>query len=316
MFAAFDWWLRRQGAIVERHFKLPRAKIAPAINAWFDYGQSTVQSWQAPRAWHIRANFLKQLITAAPSQTMDPRDRVYAVLSHPSSRRVSIHDPDMRPDYRAICREQPLIIKPDSTKTTDEVYYDTACALLQQHRDFRPLGAVFHDKETFNSDLPTWVPRWDKMDNKEPIGCALDKPWNCSKGGPAFDGQVIPGGALRVTLWRWAIAEEFDSEMDPARLPFLAQISEEGRNRVLPLCNGRKSFSSKERKDQCIGPKLTSTGDWIVFIFGSWVPHVLRRIRSDTFKHLGTCYVAGIMYGEGMKFFDEEGRKTQVVFLV
>ncbi|XXG94241.1 hypothetical protein Hte_000495 [Hypoxylon texense] len=315
MFAAFDFWLRRQGATAQHHFRLPRAKIIPALNAWYDYGQSTVQDWQAPRGSQIEMNFLKQLIAAAPSQTTDPRDRVYALLSHPSSRRTSTWEPDMRTDYRAICRE-PLLITPNYTKTTEVVYYETACVLLRQHRDLHPLGAVFHDKETFNLGLPTWVPRWDTIGSKIPLGCDLRTPWNCSKGGPNFDLKLMPFGRLCVTLWKWATVENFDSETDPAQLPFLSQVSREERKKVLPLCNGRKAFRSKERNDQCIGPELASTGDWIVFIFGSWVPHILRCCGFRTYTHLGTCYVAGIMHGEGMEFFEKEGRETQMAFLV
>lgn len=235
MFAAFDQWLGHQGAAASRYFRLPKAKALPALNAWFNYGQSTVQTWKASRSWHIETNFLHQLVSAASSQTTDPRDRVYALLSHPSSRRASTYDPDMRTDYRAVCRERPPLITPDYTKTTEEVYYDTACALLKQHKDFHPLGAIFHDKETLNSDLPTWVPRWDRIGSKSTIGCALTDPWNCSKGGPAFYLQVMPGRELRVMLWKWATVEEFSSEIDPARLPFLARISQEAKPSLTPL---------------------------------------------------------------------------------
>jgi Heterokaryon incompatibility protein (HET) len=78
-------------------------------------------------------------------------DRVYAFLGSWLARKVDA--------------PQQLLIEPDYSKSVDEVYFETACALLEHPREAPDLlASVNHHIEVCVNadDFPSWVPRWDK----------------------------------------------------------------------------------------------------------------------------------------------------------
>jgi hypothetical protein len=55
-----------------------------------------------------------------------------------------------------------------------------------------------------------------------------------------------------------------------------------------------------------LAPEATKKGDSIALLKGGRLPFVLRK-EGENWAMLGSCYIHGIMYGEG---FDEKGCGT------
>lgn len=87
--------------------------------------------------------FLEILDCARWLAFTDPRDRIYASLSLPSSDKLL---PALRPNY-----ELPYI----------QVYRDFACDYLRLSEDLDILHFVHNDDRTLECDFPSWIPRWD-----------------------------------------------------------------------------------------------------------------------------------------------------------
>lgn len=102
--------------------------------------------------WLEDDDFLNVLQTAALQHTSDSRDFVYALLGHPSAK---------LPDGS-------LIVEPDYTMTRSDLYCLTAANVVRHSGNLR-LMAVVEPAENHLEDgeLPTWIPRWDRLCNKE-----------------------------------------------------------------------------------------------------------------------------------------------------
>lgn len=93
--------------------------------------------------------FSNLLNAARRMDATDPRDYIYAFLSNPLAQKT----------------DGSLIVEPDYTKSVDDVFLDTACALLEHPREGPwVLSCVMHRElaDIERSDLPSWVPRWDQ----------------------------------------------------------------------------------------------------------------------------------------------------------
>jgi hypothetical protein len=64
-----------------------------------------------------------------------------------------------------------------------------------------------------------------------------------------------------------------------------------------------------------VGPDAMKEGDIIGILFGGRVPYVLRPV-DDGFRFLGECYVSGLMNGEAVETWKEEGSKKYIFELV
>jgi hypothetical protein len=73
----------------------------------------------------------------------DPRDRIYASLSLPSSNKLL---PAVRPNYKLLYIH---------------VYRDFACEYLRISEDLDILHFVHNDDRTLECDFASWIPRWD-----------------------------------------------------------------------------------------------------------------------------------------------------------
>ncbi|OCK99030.1 HET-domain-containing protein, partial [Cenococcum geophilum 1.58] len=81
----------------------------------------------------------------------DPKDKVFALLGHPSAKRKS---------------GDGTIVQADYSKTTAKVYQELAVELMRDHRNLHPLSAVVHPSVDLTEENSTasWVPQWDFTD--------------------------------------------------------------------------------------------------------------------------------------------------------
>jgi Heterokaryon incompatibility protein (HET) len=115
---------------------------------WGTYNNSP--SWRdelSPWIYCGIGYFVKVLQQGRYFGATDPRDHVYAFLSHPTALNPNTHLPLIIADYE---------------KDVLDIYYDTACAILKA----RPsdltylLSCVDRDQEAFDEPYPSWVPQW------------------------------------------------------------------------------------------------------------------------------------------------------------
>ncbi|KAH8744642.1 HET domain-containing protein [Hyaloscypha finlandica] len=132
----------------------------------------------------------------------DPRDRVYAFLGSPNAQ--------VGPDNR-------LILEPDYSKHYHYIYHDLAEQWLRQTRDLSLLSAVDHTDETFKSDIPSWVPRWDCVVANDQLGLHNLR-FNASRGASQAGLSFTSKASLRV---RGFIVDSvhFRSEVLPGAIP-------------------------------------------------------------------------------------------------
>jgi Heterokaryon incompatibility protein (HET) len=138
-------WLETKARFVWREFRL-------LLN---DIHQPECWSFQffSPLARQI--TFVEILGRAKKFGCSDARDRVYAFLG------LSLAQ---------VGPEDRLIIEPDYENNYLEGYREFALQWLKHTRNLCLLSTVEHTAETFESDLPSWVPRWDCSVVYEHIG--------------------------------------------------------------------------------------------------------------------------------------------------
>ncbi|KXJ88193.1 heterokaryon incompatibility protein-domain-containing protein [Microdochium bolleyi] len=95
--------------------------------------------------------FLDILEITQEQGATDGRDRIYALLSHPS----------------AVLSDGQLIIEPDYTKTTQEVYHEIAIKIIEETKSLRILATISPGEDHLDDDfLPSWVPNWEASELK------------------------------------------------------------------------------------------------------------------------------------------------------
>ena len=92
--------------------------------------------------------FIYVLDKVRKHSSSDPRDKVFALLGHPSAKRKSGNGTILQADYG---------------KTTAEVYQELAVELMRDHGSLYPLSAVVHLSVDLTEENATasWVPQWD-----------------------------------------------------------------------------------------------------------------------------------------------------------
>jgi hypothetical protein len=126
--------------------------------------------------------FLDVLNGGRSGKASDKRDYVYAFLGNPLAR---------KPDGQ-------LLVEPDyhKNKSGEDVYYATACALLQHSREAPwVFGFVGHQSldEVEGREFPSWAPRWERPT----VGYSLGRPGHWYRAGAARDHLNITIGASR-----------------------------------------------------------------------------------------------------------------------
>jgi len=77
------------------------------------------------------------------------------------------------------------------------------------------------------------------------------------------------------------------------------------------------NFSTSKRDFMAVIPETAREGDILCVLYGSRVPHVLRRkLGSDTYELIGRAYVHGFMDGEAIRRRDEGELKEKTFVLV
>jgi hypothetical protein len=79
-------------------------------------------------------------------------------------------------------------------------------------------------------------------------------------------------------------------------------------------CVDRRFFVTKNEL-MGVGPDEMKEGDAIGMLFGGRVTYVLRPVY-DGFRFVGECYVSGLMNGEAVQTWKDEGSKKYVFELV
>jgi hypothetical protein len=133
----------------------------------------------------------------------DPRDKVFALLSHPTAHTISMTTISLNWDafkpalpmafhflpsfqeqflVKTIAEERatsytppselpPPLLQADYNKTVDEVYRDLALDLIDRTMSLEILTTVQHDPgSTVNLFTPSWVPRWDYFIDTPTLG--------------------------------------------------------------------------------------------------------------------------------------------------
>lgn len=162
--------------------------------------------------------FLHLLNKSRRLKSSDPRDKVFAFLSHPTACTMSIsgHIPrnmDSHKDYidiaiqllpsiqnRYLARllqekaeerkaisvdERKLVplIEADYHKTVQEVYQDVALEHIKRTVFLEVLTAVQHDCDaTVDLPFPSWVPQWNKCNETQPLGFVTSKHFASANG--------------------------------------------------------------------------------------------------------------------------------------
>ncbi|KAG8530672.1 uncharacterized protein KY384_004027 [Bacidia gigantensis] len=124
-----------------------------------------------------KSMFLDILHAQRRYRATDPRDRVYAFLSHPL---VPLHSEDGR-----------KLISADYNQSVDQVFFDTARSLVQLDAlGWTVLSAVQHRSRSGISSIrrPTWVPRWDEDSSLARLG--RPSKWYMAGGHDSFQAKV------------------------------------------------------------------------------------------------------------------------------
>jgi len=169
--------------------------------------------------------FLDTLVAGSGMLAYDDRDHVYALLGSPLAR---------LPDGQ-------LIVEPDYGKKVHDVYFDTACALLQHPREAPyVLTRVKHRSSDDMADraFPSWMPRWDT--GLVQYSISRPKFWYQAGGSEVFQAEirkdkclVLRGFIFDRLSWTSEIIHEHNLRINPddwddnfrsAREPFIDSL--------------------------------------------------------------------------------------------
>ena len=99
-------------------------------------------------------NFVEVLHWARVHRSTDPRDYIYALLSHASA---SV--------------DGKLIVQPNYRISTEEAYTDLTVNVIQRTSSLHILAFVDHHEEAGVLVLPSWVPDWHALNLVAPLRC-------------------------------------------------------------------------------------------------------------------------------------------------
>ena len=141
--ATFCKFMDNYGASVINHLQL-KSWVANHINL----------VWATDSAGKPIYTFVEVLHWARVHRSTDPRDCVYALLSHPSA---------------AI--DGTLLVQPNYNITTARVYTEVAVNIIERTNSLQILAFVDHHEEPDVLNLPTWVPNWHALNLVSPLRC-------------------------------------------------------------------------------------------------------------------------------------------------
>jgi hypothetical protein len=140
--AAFASFMDANGASIINHLGL-KSWVANHINL----------VWANDEHGNPLHNFVEVLHWARVHRSTDPRDYIYALLSHSSAK-----------------LDGELIVQPNYRITTEEAYTELAVNVIQRTNNLHILAFVDHHEEA-GMILPSWVPDWHALNLVAPLRC-------------------------------------------------------------------------------------------------------------------------------------------------
>ncbi len=141
--AAFCNFMDVNGASVINHLQL-KSWVSNHINL----------VWATDSSGRPTHSFVEVLHWARVHRSTDPRDYVYALLSHPSAK-----------------VNGSLLVQPNYTITPAQVYIELALNVIERTNSLQMLAFVDHHEEPSLLVLPTWVPDWHALNLVAPLRC-------------------------------------------------------------------------------------------------------------------------------------------------
>jgi hypothetical protein len=154
-----EWFTRLwvvQEVILARHadffwgeetIPLKKVRLSAHLFNWMKHHEEAIwigEIQSQKRNW----DFIEVLRWTRTQKCWDDRDRIYAILGLPYTK-----------DKQFIGA-----IKPDYTKTVQQLYHDVAAEVVQNGQFSRLWTSIGHTRDwnPINSDMPSWVPDWSK----------------------------------------------------------------------------------------------------------------------------------------------------------
>jgi Heterokaryon incompatibility protein (HET) len=224
-------------------------------------------SFRRPKSY----SFLELLAFTRTREASDPRDKVFALLSHSSA----------IPDSYGC----PTIIEPSYENSVGRVYRNIALAAVRQDQGLDVLSYVNHHRDQLRlQGWPSWVPRWDQQPMTTPIVESLR---------PEREGRndgVALGPDDRLTIRGFFIDDirmvDHDDYKSTDNIP-------------LGVREGRASFVTKSGR-RGLGPAEIIPGDSVYILRGGRVPFILRKFHWKTvecaYNLVGEAYVEGLLH--------------------
>jgi len=171
-------WLSTRATNIFYKKDFAEVRINAHTDVYLETHREFAGAFYAEYSWGM-PSILRTLNCAKELDLADPRDRIYAFMDLPqvTDKRVTI-----RPDYSA-----PVL----------NTYHRFAIEYIRTLRNVEILDYVSHNKESFTSGIPSWVPRWDvsawslQRTSLEPAGMQ-------SRSLSTFEPVITEGGHLKV----------------------------------------------------------------------------------------------------------------------
>jgi hypothetical protein len=142
-------------------------------------------------------DFLELLEVTRAQQASDPRDYIFALLSHPCAMIDGVP-----------------IVEPDYSKSAQELYFEVSIKIMRQTRSLRLLSAIHHGDDTgLGSETMSWIPTWSRDLYVLSLGVYreryYDVLYDASAGIPAVFETILPQKALRLEGFVFDVVDEF-----------------------------------------------------------------------------------------------------------
>lgn len=140
-------FFKSKSVLVKNKNQLPSWKVHPLSKKFW-----------SPKA---QKDFWIVLLDTLDHHATDPRDKFFALLSHPSA----LTSGDLN-----------TMVQPDYQKSPEQISFEVMCSLMNQQHPLRVLSSVYHDQDCPTRDM-SWIPRWRKL---RPYPFGKDKRFQCA----------------------------------------------------------------------------------------------------------------------------------------
>lgn len=163
--ADFCYFMDNNGASIINHLGM-KSWVANHINL----------VWSTDSAGNHVHDFIEVLHWARVHRSTDPRDYIYALLSHPSA-----------------TFDGNLLVQPNYSISTTQAYTELALNAIERTSSLQILAFVDHHEEAGVLTLPSWVPDWHALNLTAPLRCPTKaaKPTDDSFSFADFGGGMI-----------------------------------------------------------------------------------------------------------------------------